>query len=120
MQRFTDAITSARRLIRRSPEVEDRRQAFEQAFGQFPPHHEATVAERGEYMKTVVHPLLVQRATEIGQAENSAQAKAAFDSAYEAAAALKLTDKGKTYKDYLPGDGKSYQDFFSGQKQGQP
>lgn len=111
MRRLTAAIGSAlgkaRGMVRRGGAAEDRRQSFHREFGQYPPHFEASSAERERFAHEVVRPVLAQRAHAVQRAAAGAagepmrEAQAAFDRAYQAAVALKVAETGKTYHDYL-------------------
>ncbi len=110
MQRFSD---TARRLFQRSPSAETRRLAFQQEFGQFPPHFEATPAEREEFTRTIVQPLLIQRAQEIDRSGSAPETRVAFDRAYESAVSLKLTGTGKTYADFLTTSDQAFREHLA-------
>ena len=119
MHRLTGAVGSligkARRMTRRGPSAEERRQTFYREFGQYPPDHEAPKSERERVGREVVRPRLRQRAQAVWQAEQDrvqpsvsstvdqtvGEAEEAFARVYRLAVDLKMADKGKAYQEYL-------------------
>ena len=71
MHRLTGTVGSlvgkARRVIRRGPSAEERRQSFLREFGQYPPDHEASKSARELFAREVVRPVLAQRAQAVQQ-----------------------------------------------------
>lgn len=108
-------VGKARRMTRRGPSAEERRQAFYREFGQYPPNYEASKSERERFGREVARPVLTQRAQAVQQAEQDRvdhsfsrtvdqtkrEAEEAFARAYRLAVDLKLAEKGQTYQDYL-------------------
>lgn len=101
-----DAGWSPRR-VRLDATPDTRRQAFQEAFGHYPPHHEATASEREQFVREVVQPVLTQRAQEVQEATSGSvdqatrEANEAFARAYQVAVDMGLAEKGQTYQDYL-------------------
>lgn len=107
--------TSIHNLLRGAPSTAERRQAFKQEFDFYPSGSEATETERTVFAREAVRPVLVQRAQAIDQLGQEAtgtnhprvttasrnESQAAFTRAYRLATALKLADKGLTYRDFL-------------------
>jgi hypothetical protein len=107
MHRLTTAVGSvvgkARRMTRRGPSGEERREPFYREFGQYPPDHEATTVERERFDREVVRPVLTQRAHAVQQADEPTkrEAEEAFARAYRLAVEANLAKGGQTYQDYL-------------------
>jgi hypothetical protein len=134
MQIFTNAretlMTSLQRILRTGSTSADQRQVFKNEFGFFPADFEATAAERAVFAKESVLPVLERRARVVASLDQEASTDqqvpvtaasqdeklASFTRAYRIATSMKLAEQGRTYKDYLPASGKSYQDYFAGKE----
>jgi hypothetical protein len=108
-------LGSARRLVGKSASSDTQREAFSQEFGQHPPYKEATQAQRDQFVRETVTPVLSQRAQAVQQASEAgakrfdsnaatqvqSEANDTFVKAYKVAVDMGLAEKGRTYRDYL-------------------
>ncbi|HYH12733.1 MAG TPA: hypothetical protein VD789_10300 [Thermomicrobiales bacterium] len=107
---FESIVSKARRLVNIDASPDKRRNDFSKEFGHVPPYREASAAEREQFARDVVRPVLVERAQavqpagDVGGSVSQAtpgEASESFNRAYLVATDMGLAEKGRTYRDYL-------------------